>query len=219
MGRAVIEERSERIDYSKLRPTQDHVLLKALRREKSSGGIWLSGNSATAAAICEVVALGQGVQDWKTGQVYPFELEAGDFVIVMEYTGQKMELRDGDFRLVRSPGIWAKVRMKNFETYEIAEIEPRGQFLVVEPDDETKTRSGLLFFPNAENRESEGRLATVVKAGPGLWTSGERSRSPLEVRAGQRIVMVRFAGEEIRVGGRWLRIINETDVKCVVEEE
>lgn len=218
MSQTTIQDPCGAIDVSKLRPINEYTLVKIVEREKTRGGIFLVGGSAQMEVVIgEVVAVGSGITDMKTGAVYPLELSKGDYVVFMDYAGERMELRDGKHRLIRSHGIWAKVKMKDLSTGVVDEVEPRMDMLVVEVSDETMTRTGLIYLAN-ENRESQNRVATVVKVGPGKWDSDTGKRKPIPWKAGEQVVMMRYAGANVNVNGKTLRILQEDDIRCGWEE-
>ena len=218
MSRVAIEDLAHRLDVSKIRPIDDYVLVRMIERERSPGGVWLPKNKGTECALAEVVRLGRGIMSTKRDLVFPFELEIGDTVLLMEYSGDRLMLQDGEYRLMRSHGIWATVKPKNLETYELEDISPRGLHVVVEVQDETMTKSGMIYMPNGENAQSQNRLATVVKVGPGQWDSETGKRVPIPLVPNDRVVMMRYAGANVFLNGKMLRIIDETDVRCIAEE-
>lgn len=218
MSRTAIEDPSGIIDILKLRPIQDYILMKVLEKEKTAGGIYLPKNKATECTMGEVISTGTGILNTKNGGSFPFELVKGDHVLTMDYMGERMELRNGEYRFVRSNGVWAKLIFKNQKTYEIENIFPRFDSVVVEPRDETMTMTGLVYFGNKENRECPNRLATVTHIGPGRWNSDTGNREPCTVKPGDEVVIMRYAGAIIQVKGRTLRILQEDDIRCIREE-
>mgnify|MGYP001598672568 CR=1 FL=1 len=217
MSRVAVEDLAGTLDVAKIRPLDDHVLVRMIERERTVGGVWLPKSKGTECALAEVVRVGRGIQSPKRNLVFPLELEVGDIVLLMEYSGERLLLRGGEYRLMRSHGIWARVMPINRDTYELADIFPRAHHLVVEVQDETTTMSGSLYLPNAENAQSQNRLATVVKVGPGVWDSETGKRVPIPLAAGDRVVMMRYAGANVFVNGKTLRILDEEDIRCATE--
>lgn len=219
MSRTTIEDQGGTLAIKKIRPIGDYLLVRMIEKEMSAGGILLPKSKADPIRIAEVLALGQGITDEVTGQVYPFGLKIGDHILFMDYAGERMELRDGSYRMIRAHGVWARVTFRNIESYEINSIEPRMNCVVLEPSDETMTMSGLIYFPNEKNAECPNRIGTVWCVGPGQWARGEGKRKSIELKPGQRVIFMRYAGAEIVVNGKLLRILQDDDIRCTYEED
>ena len=218
MSRVVIEDRNCKIDIDELRPMGDLIIIKVIEREKTTGGILLAGSKATELCLGEVVRVGSGGVG-RLGRRYPIELQPGDHVFTMGYIGERMEIRSGEYRFVHDNGIWARVKCKDAASFDFAAIEPRFGNLLVRPADETKTLSGALFLPNAENAKSETRLGTVVAVGPGPWNAETGARQLMQSKVGDGVLFVRYAGAAVSLNGEKLRILNETDIKSFTEDE
>ena len=219
-SRTEILDKTGTFDIDAVKPINDYILVRVIEREVSLGGIIMPGHSTKGMEVVfgEVLAVGSGITDEASGALYPMELRRGDHVAFMDYAGERIVLRDGLHRLIRCHGVWAKVTLKDLKTCEVVDVEPRMDMLVVEPDDETMTRSGLIYLAN-ENRESQNRVATVVKVGPGRWERGVGKRKPIQCRPGEKVVMMRYGGASIIVNGRKLRILQEDDIRCGFEED
>lgn len=206
------------LDVSTLRPTQDHVLIRLIEKTMSSGGIHIAsreGSLATTCMIGKVLALGNGIYDEELGRYRPWDIKVGDWVLGMHYVGERLEAIDKPkYRLVRSHGLWAKVTLKDEATMEVAKLEPRMQCVLVEPQDETKW--GSILLADGLN-ESSNRRGRVVSVGPGPWRAGQDHRDPVSVSPGQQVAFMRAAGAEIEVDGKWLRLMVEDDIRCIVE--
>lgn len=206
------------LDVSTLRPTQDHVLIRLIEKTMSSGGILLAsreGSLATTCMIGQIVSLGRGIYDEKLGAYRPWDLKVGEWVLGMHYVGERLEaIQKPKYRLVRSHGLWAKVVLKDAATMEVRSLEPRMQCVLVEPQDETKW--GSIYLAN-ELGESSNRRGKVVAVGPGPWRAGTGHRDVPAVEVGQQVAFMRAAGAELEVNGKWLRLMVEEDIRCIVE--
>lgn|SRR3990167_8392272 len=216
MSRTTIEDRNTAIDVNELRPIGDYVLVAIIEKERSVGGILLPKGKGTEIALGRVLALGTGIGNNTNMRVFPIELNVDDYVVMLQYSGEKMALRQGPYRLIRSNGIWAKAQLSDADSYEFSDIEPRFNCVLLDPVDETQTRSGI-YLPRGQNAEAANRLAKVVKAGPGIWHHESGKRLPIGLEPGQTVVMMRYAGADVRVNGKWLRLCQEDDIHCIVE--
>lgn len=218
MSRTVIEDIGTEVDVNEFRPVHDYVLMKLFDRERTAGGVMLIESSqCTECALGAIVRVGSGVENPRSLIDFPMDLKVGDIALTMQYMGEKAKFRSGNYRLVRSHGVWATLTMKNLETHDIAEIHPRMSCVVVEPKSEEKTKSGI-YLPNEKDARAANRWATVIKVGPGTLNVKTRARMPLEVKTGDEVVMMRYAGAEVTVNGKVLRIIDESDIRGVLEK-
>jgi co-chaperonin GroES (HSP10) len=133
----------------------------------------------------------------------------------MNYVGERVEaINRPKYRMVRSHGLWAKVKVKDKDTMEVESIEPRMQCVVIEPQDEQKW--GSIYLATGLN-ESSNRRGRVVSVGPGPWKQGTDRRDPIPLKPGQQVAFMRAAGAEVECGGKMLRIMVEEDIRCIVE--
>lgn len=215
------------LDVKSVRPIQDLVLLEDIEREKSSGGIFFPdrGSKGTECRMARVIAVGNGIQNFKKPFMFPIQLEVGDVVVTIEYAAEKLYVSPNEkYRLVRSSYIWAKVYMKDPSTYELSKVEPRFDSYLVEPRNEEMTKSGLIYLPNGKDKEEAGRIAQIVEVGPGRWdsdlsTKDKAVRYPMEFGVGDTVIMIRFAGADLIVNGKEMRLVQECDIKCGLEEK
>jgi chaperonin GroES len=92
-------------------------------------------------------------------------------------------------------------------------IRPLDDRVVVEPlEAEEKTAGGILLPDTAKQKPQRGR---VVAVGPGkLLDSGERAR--LAVAPGDEVIYGRYAGSDIQVERKEVKILRESDILAKV---
>ncbi len=95
----------------------------------------------------------------------------------------------------------------------MASLKPLRDKVVVERSEaEQKTAGGILLPDTAKDKPKEG---TVVAVGPGrVLESGEVKA--LEVKKGDRVLFGGFAGTEIKVDGKELLILSESEILAVI---
>ena len=94
-------------------------------------------------------------------------------------------------------------------------LKPLGDRLVVEPlEKEEKTASGIILPETAKEKPQEG---TVLAAGPGR-TADDGKRIEMDVQAGDVVLYAKYAGTEIKIDGRKLLIVKESDILAIVEK-
>ena len=92
-------------------------------------------------------------------------------------------------------------------------LRPLGDRLVVEPIEREEMTSGGIVLPDtAKEKPQEGR---VLAAGPGRWEKGNRLE--MEVKVGDKVLYSKYAGTEVKLGGKEHLVISEKDILAVVE--
>ena len=85
--------------------------------------------------------------------------------------------------------------------------------LVRRIEQDLKTAGGIIIPDTAQEKPQEGE---VVAAGPGA--RGEDGKlTPLDVKAGDRILFGKWSGSEVKVDGEELLIMKESDIMGVIE--
>ncbi len=94
-------------------------------------------------------------------------------------------------------------------------LKPLGDRLVVEPKErEELTPSGLVLPETAKEKPQEG---TVLAAGPGRRDE-DGDRIPMDVNVGDTILFAKYSGTEIKLDGRKLLILKESDILATIEK-
>jgi chaperonin GroES len=93
-------------------------------------------------------------------------------------------------------------------------IRPLEDRLLVKPEESEEKTSGGIYLPDtAKEKPTQG---SVIAVGPGK-ISKAGARSPMSVKAGDRVLFSRYAGTEIKIGGEEYRIINESEVLAIID--
>jgi chaperonin GroES len=85
--------------------------------------------------------------------------------------------------------------------------------LVKRLEAEEVTKGGIVLPDTAKEKPKEGE---VLALGDGKLLD-DGSRSPFQVKAGDRVIFSSYAGTEIKVGGEEYLILGEDDILAVVE--
>jgi chaperonin GroES len=92
-------------------------------------------------------------------------------------------------------------------------IRPLDDRVVVEPlEAEEKTAGGILLPDSAKEKPQRGKVLAV---GPGA-ANDEGKRTPVGVVVGDTVLYGRYAGNDIEVGGKELKIMRESDILAKV---
>ena len=93
-------------------------------------------------------------------------------------------------------------------------LRPLGDRVVVEPQErEERTESGLYIPETAKEKPQQG---TILAVGEGRRDdSGERIN--MDVQQGQTVLYAKYAGTEVKIDGKKLLILKETDILAIVD--
>ena len=93
-------------------------------------------------------------------------------------------------------------------------LRPLGDKVVVEVIDEPQTTvSGIVLPDSAKEKSQRGK---VIAVGTGkLMDNG--SREPMEVKPGDTVLVAKYGGTEVELGGQELMILSQRDIHAVLE--
>ena len=77
---------------------------------------------------------------------------------------------------------------------------------------EDKTSGGIIIPDTAQEKPMEGE---IVAAGPGARNEAGQL-VPLEVKAGDRILFGKWSGTEVKIDGKELLIMKESDIMGII---
>jgi chaperonin GroES len=93
-------------------------------------------------------------------------------------------------------------------------IRPLGDRVVVEPtEQEEQTTSGLFLPETAKEKPQQGKVVAVGKG----RRDEDGDRIEMDVKAGDTILFAKYAGTEIKLGGKKVLIMKESDILGVIE--
>lgn len=93
-------------------------------------------------------------------------------------------------------------------------LKPLGDRVLVEPLEEKEIRKGGIIIPDtAKEKPTE---AKVVALGTGK-TDDNGKKIPFEVKAGDRILMSKYGGTDIKLDGKEYKILNTDDILGVID--
>lgn len=96
----------------------------------------------------------------------------------------------------------------------MASIQPTADRLVVEAVEEETTASGIII-PDTASKEKPQK-GKVIAVGPGRM-SDENKRIPMEVKEGDIVLFTKYAPSEVKVDGKELLVLNESDVLAILK--
>ncbi len=84
--------------------------------------------------------------------------------------------------------------------------------IVKRVEEEEKTKGGIIIPDTAKEKPVEGK---VVAVGDGK-VQEDGTKTPLEVKAGDRVLFGKYAGTEIQIDGEEHLIMKEDDIIAIV---
>ena len=85
--------------------------------------------------------------------------------------------------------------------------------LVRRVESEEKSAGGIIIPDTAQEKPMEGE---IIATGSGA-RSENGTVTPLDVKAGDRVLFGKWSGTEVKVDGEELLIMKESDIMCVME--
>jgi chaperonin GroES len=84
--------------------------------------------------------------------------------------------------------------------------------LVKRVEQEEQVRGGIIIPDTAKEKPQE---AEVIAVGPGKLND-EGKRSPMDVQAGDRVLVGKYSGSEIKIDGNEFVIMREDEILAVI---
>ena len=92
-------------------------------------------------------------------------------------------------------------------------LQPLGDRVVVEREEGEETTAGGIVLPDtAKDKPSRGR---VISVGEGRLLD-DGTRSPLQVKTGDRVLFTSYAPETVNLGNDELLLMREEDILAVI---
>jgi len=93
-------------------------------------------------------------------------------------------------------------------------LKPLGGRVIVEPiEQEEMTAGGIILPETAKEKPQEGK---ILAAGPGDRDE-DGERIPMDVQIGDKVLYAKYSGTEVKMDGKKLLILRESDILAVLE--
>ena len=93
-------------------------------------------------------------------------------------------------------------------------LKPLGSRVVVEPVEQEEITAGGIVLP--ETAKEKPQKGTILATGPGD-RDDDGKRIKMDVAVGDTALYAKYAGTEIKVEGKKLLILKESDILAIVE--
>jgi chaperonin GroES len=95
-------------------------------------------------------------------------------------------------------------------------LRPLHDRVVVEPIEQEEITSSGLYLP--ETAKEKPQQGNVIAVGPG-GRNEDGERIVMDVSVGDRVLFAKYAGTEIKIDGKKLLIMKESDILGIVESQ
>jgi chaperonin GroES len=92
-------------------------------------------------------------------------------------------------------------------------MKPLGSRVVVEPSEQEEITAGGIMLP--ETAKEKPQQGTVLAVGQGDRDE-DGKRIPMDVAVGDKILFAKYSGTEIKMDGKKLLILRESDILAIV---
>ncbi len=93
-------------------------------------------------------------------------------------------------------------------------LKPLGNRVVIEPLEEEEITAGGIVLP--ETAKEKPQKGNVIAIGPGE-RDDDGKRIEMDVKEGDQVLFAKYAGTEIKVDGKKLLILRESDLLAIIE--
>lgn len=93
-------------------------------------------------------------------------------------------------------------------------FKPLGGRVLIEPlEQEEMTAGGIILPETAKEKPQEGKVLAI---GPGE-RDDQGNRIALDVKVGDRVLFAKYSGTEVKMDGKKLLILRESDVLGIID--
>lgn len=93
-------------------------------------------------------------------------------------------------------------------------VRPLGDRVLVEPAEEKEQKKGGIIIPDSAKEKPTESI--VVALGTGK-TDDDGKKVPFEVKKGDRVLVSKYGGMEIKLDGKEYKILNSDDILAIVD--
>jgi chaperonin GroES len=107
-----------------------------------------------------------------------------------------------------------KTKQKEKTPMAALNVKPLGDRILVEPAEEKEIKKGGIIIPDsAKEKPTEG---IVVALGTGK-TDDNGKKLPFEVKTGDRVLVSKYGGTEIKLNDKEYKILSSDDILAIIE--
>jgi chaperonin GroES len=92
-------------------------------------------------------------------------------------------------------------------------VKPLGDRVLVEAVEEKETKKGGIIIPDTAKEKPQE--AIIIALGTGK-TDDDGKKVPFEVKKGDRVLVSKYGGTEIKLDGKEYKILNSDDLLAII---
>ena len=92
-------------------------------------------------------------------------------------------------------------------------IKPLGDRILVEPAEEKETKKGGIIIPDTAKEKPQEGIVRVLGTGK---TDDNGKKIPFEVKVGDRVLVSKYGGTEIKIEGKEYKLLSSDDILAIV---
>lgn len=93
-------------------------------------------------------------------------------------------------------------------------VKPLGDRVLVEPQEEKEVKKGGIIIPDSAKEKPTEGLVRALGTGK---TDDNGKKVPFELKVGDRVLISKYGGTEIKLDGKEYKILNTDDILAVIE--
>jgi chaperonin GroES len=92
-------------------------------------------------------------------------------------------------------------------------IKPIGDRILVEPVEEKEVKKGGIIIPDTAKEKPQEGIVRALGTGK---TDDKGKKIPFEVKVGDRVLVSKYGGTEIKLDGKDYKILSSDDILAVI---
>jgi chaperonin GroES len=93
-------------------------------------------------------------------------------------------------------------------------VKPIGDRILVEPVEEKEVKKGGIIIPDTAKEKPQEGIVRALGTGK---TDDNGKKIPFEVKVGDRVLVSKYGGTEIKIDGKEYKILSSDDLLAVLE--
>ncbi|MGD0745893.1 MAG: co-chaperone GroES [Verrucomicrobiota bacterium] len=93
-------------------------------------------------------------------------------------------------------------------------VKPIGDRILVEPVEEKETKKRGIIIPDTAKEKPQQGIVRALGTGK---TDDNGKKIPFEVKVGDRVLVSKYGGTEIKIGGKEYKIHSSDDILAVID--
>ena len=93
-------------------------------------------------------------------------------------------------------------------------VKPLGDRVLVEPAEEKEVKKGGIIIPDTAKEKPQEGIVRALGTGK---TDDSGKKVPFEVKVGDRVLVSKYGGTEIKLDGKEYKLLNADDILGILE--